>query len=67
LNFRHLLERHELGRQIFEQMGAHLQIEGFKLSTGAIVDATLIAAPSSTRNAKGDRDPEKKQSEKGNQ
>lgn len=67
LNFRHLLERHELGRQLFEQVGAHLQAKGFKLSTGTIVDATLIAAPSSTRNAKGERDPEMKQSKKGNQ
>jgi IS5 family transposase len=67
LNFRHLLERHELGRQIFEQVGVHLQARGFKLSTGTIVDATLIAAPSSTRNAKGERDPEMKQSKKGNQ
>lgn len=65
--FRHLLERHELGRQIFEQVGAHLQAQGFRLSTGTIVDATLIAAPSSTRNAQGARDPEMKQSKKGNQ
>lgn len=67
LNFRHLLERHELGRQLFERVGAHLQAQGFRLSTGTIVDATLIAAPSSTRNAQGARDPEMKQSRKGNQ
>jgi len=65
--FRHLLERHELGRRIFEQVGVHLQSQGFKLSTGTIVDATLIAAPSSTRNASGQRDPEMKQTKKGNQ
>lgn len=65
--FRHLLERHELGRQIFEQVGVHLQAKGFRLSTGTIVDATLIAAPSSTKNVKGERDPEMKQSKKGNQ
>lgn len=65
--FRHLLEHHELGRRIFEQVGAHLQAQGFKLSTGTIVDATLIAAPSSTKNAQGTRDPEMKQSKKGNQ
>lgn len=65
--FRHLLERHELGRQIFERVGVHLQAQGFRLSTGTIVDATLIAAPSSTKNAKGERDPEMKQSKKGNQ
>jgi IS5 family transposase len=62
-----LLERHELGRQIFERVGQHLQAKGFKLSTGTIVDATLIAAPSSTKNASGQRDPEMKQSKKGNQ
>lgn len=67
LNFRHLLERHDLGRQIFERVGQHLQAKGFKLSTGTIVDATLIAAPSSTKNAEGQRDPEMKQSKKGNQ
>jgi IS5 family transposase len=67
LNFRHLLERHDLGRQIFERVGQHLQAQGFKLSTGTIVDATLIAAPSSTKNAEGQRDPEMKQSKKGNQ
>lgn len=65
--FRHLLERHDLGRQIFEGVGQHLQAQGFRLSTGTIVDATLIAAPSSTKNAKGERDPEMKQSRKGNQ
>ena len=65
--FRHLLERHEPGRKIFEQVGVHLQVQGFRLSTGTIVDATLIAAPSSTRNSKGERDPEMKQSKRGNQ
>ena len=65
--FRHLLERHDLGRQIFERVGQHLQSQGFRLSTGTIVDATLIAAPSSTKNAEGQRDPEMHQSKKGNQ
>ncbi len=65
--FRHLLERQDLGRQIFEQVGAHLQAKGFRQVTGTIVDATLIAAPSSTKNAKGERDPEMKQAKKGNQ
>lgn len=65
--FRHLVERHEVGRQIFEQVGAHLQSQGFRLSTGTIVDATLIAAPSSTRNASGQRDPDMHQTKKGNQ
>lgn len=61
-----MLEPHELGRKIFEQVGVHLQVKGFRLSTGTIVDATLIAAPSSTKNSKGERDPEMKQSRKGN-
>lgn len=65
--FRHLLEQHDLGRQIFERVGMHLQSKGFRLSTGTIVDATLIAAPSSTKNAEGQRDPEMKQSRKGKQ
>ena len=65
--FRHLLERHELGQLIFQRVGEHLQAQGFKLSAGTIVDATLIAAPSSTKNAQGERDPEMHQSKKGNQ
>ena len=65
--FRHLLERHDLGRQVFERVGQHLQSQGFRLSTGTIVDATPIAAPSSTKNAEGQRDPEMHQSKKGNQ
>jgi IS5 family transposase len=65
--FRHLLERHGLGQQIFARVGEHLQARGFKLSSGTIVDATLIAAPSSTKNASGERDPEMRQSKKGNQ
>jgi IS5 family transposase len=65
--FRHLLERHGLGQQIFARVGEHLQARGFKLSSGTIVDATLIAAPSSTKNSEGQRDPEMHQSKKGNQ
>lgn len=65
--FRHLLERHGLGEQIFKGVAEHLQAQGFRLSTGTIVDATLIAAPSSTKNAEGKRDPEMHQSKKGNQ
>ncbi len=63
--FRHLLEQHELGRRIFERVGQHLQANGFRLSTGTIVDATLIAAPSSTKNSKGQRDPEMKRKRPG--
>ncbi len=67
LKFCHLLERHELGARLFEQVGAHLQAQGCRLSTGAIVDATLIAAPSYTKNVGQSRDPEIHQSKKGNQ
>jgi transposase, IS5 family len=65
--FRHLLEQHHLGRQIFEQVGRHLQDQGLKVSSGTIVDATIISAPSSTKNESGERDPEMKQTRKGNQ
>jgi transposase, IS5 family len=64
--FRHLLEEHGLGKRIFEAVGAHLQSKGMKVSSGTIVDATLIAAPSSTKNADGKRDPEMHQTKKGN-
>lgn len=65
--FRHLLERHELGRRLFEEVGRHLQAQGMKVSGGTIVDATIIAAPPSTKNASGERDPEMRQTKKGNQ
>ena len=65
--FRHLLERHGLGRRLFEEVGRHLQQHGFKVSTGTIVDATIINAPSSTKNQSGARDPEMRQTKKGNQ
>ena|SRR5712692_6602469 len=65
--FRHLLEQHHLGRQMFEQVGRHLQEQGLKVSSGTIVDATIINAPSSTKNKSGERDPEMKQTKKGNQ
>jgi transposase, IS5 family len=67
LRFRHLLERHELGAAIFAEVGRLLQARGLKLSAGSIVDATLIAAPSSTKNERRERDPEMKQTRKGNQ
>jgi IS5 family transposase len=63
--FRHLLEEHGLGKRIFEAVGAHLQRQGLKVSSGTIVDATIIAAPSSTKNADGERDPEMHQTRKG--
>jgi IS5 family transposase len=65
LRFRHLLEERELGQRIFERVGQLLQARGFKLSEGTIVDATLISAPQSTRNAAGQRDPEMGSTRKG--
>lgn len=67
LRFRHLLEKHRLGEAIFAEVGKLLQAKGLKLSGGTIVDATLIAAPSSTKNAEQRRDPEMKQTKKGKQ
>lgn len=67
LNFRHLLEAHDLGVALFAKVGELLQQNGLKLSGGTIVDATIIAAPSSTKNADGQRDPEMHQTKKGNQ
>lgn len=67
LHFRHLLEKHELGAALFAIVGELLQQNGLKLSGGTIVDATIIAAPSSTKNADGERDPEMHQTKKGNQ
>ena len=65
--FRHLLEQHELGERLFERVGEHLQQKGLRLSTGTIVDATIINAPSSTKNARQERDPEMHQTRKGKQ
>ncbi len=65
--FRHLLEAHDLGRRLFEEVQRHLAENGLKVSTGTIVDATIINAPSSTKNADKARDPEMRQTRKGNQ
>ncbi len=65
--FRHLLEKHEIGRQLFEQVHVHLERQGIKVSKGTIVDATIISAPSSTKNAAGARDPDMHQTKKGKQ
>lgn len=65
LNFRHLLEKHELGAAIFARVGELLIANGLKLSGGTIVDATIIAAPSSTKNQAGERDPEMHSTSKG--
>jgi IS5 family transposase len=67
LTFRHLLEKHGLGEQIFETVKAHLSARGMTMRQGTIVDATLIAAPSPTKNNEGKRDPEMHQIKKGNQ
>ena len=67
LTFRHLLEKHGLGEQIFETVKAHLSEKGMTMRQGTSVDATLIAAPSSTKNKEGKRDPEMHQTKKGNQ
>jgi len=64
--FRHRLEAHALGKKILATVNAHLASQGFKVSTGTIVDATIIAAPSSTKNSSGQRDPEMHQTKKGN-
>ena len=58
LRFRHLLEAHELGPQILQVINPKLAAHGLLLKTGTVVDATLIAAPSSTKNSSGERDPE---------
>jgi len=65
--FRHLLERNGLGTRLFQEVGRYLQRQGLHVSSGTIVDATIINAPSSTKNASGERDPEMHQTKKGNQ
>jgi IS5 family transposase len=65
--FRHLLEKHDLGKGLFLEVSGHLAAHGFRLSRGTIVDATIIEAPSSTKNADGARDPEMSQTKKGNE
>ena len=67
LNFRHLLEKHALGEALFEEINAHLDSLGHRLKTGTIVDASIITAPSSTKNRSGERDPEMHQTRKGKQ
>lgn len=67
LQFRHLLERHDLAKQILAEVNRYLAGHGMKLSRGTIVDATIIAAPPSTKNQDKARDPEMHQTRKGNQ
>jgi transposase, IS5 family len=65
--FRHLLETHRLGQQLFARIGEYLTKQGLQVSRGTIVDATIISAPSSTKNRTKERDPEMHQTKKGNQ
>jgi IS5 family transposase len=65
--FRHLLEEHDLGRRLFDEVQRHLAAKGLRVATGTIVDATIINAPASTKNADKARDPEMHQTKKGNQ
>ena len=67
LQFRHLLERHGLAKQVFAEVSKYLAEHGMKLSRGTIVDATIIAAAPSTKNKAKARDPEMHQTKKGNQ
>ena len=65
LAFRHFLEKHELGAKLFERVGEYEQ--SLLLREGTVVDATIIHAPTSTRNEKREKDPEMHQTRKGNQ
>ena len=67
LRFRHLLEKHDLAVDMLRVVNDLLQAKGLMMKKGTVVDATLIAAPSSTKNADGERDPEMHQTKKGNQ
>ena len=65
--FGHLLEEHRLGEQILGQVNLHLQAQGVRITTGTIVDATILHAPTSTKNREQQRDPEMHQTRKGKQ
>ena len=67
LNFRHLLVHYKLGQSLLEEINAHLESQGLKLPEGTIVDATIIEAPSSSKNRAGERGPEMHQTKRGNQ
>lgn len=67
LNFRHFIERHKLGQRLFDNVQEHLKSKGLALREGRIVDATIISAPTSTKNKQGERDPEMHQTKKGNE
>ena len=67
LNFRHLLEERQLGEGLMEEINRHLATQGLRLREGTIVDASIIEAPSSTKNGAGERDPQMRQTKKGNE
>ena len=67
LNFRHLLEERHLGQGLMEEINCHLASQGLRLREGTIVDASIIEAPSSTKNGAGERDPQMRQTKKGNE
>lgn len=67
LPFRHLLEKHDLGGAMLQTMNEYLESRGIRISRGTIVDATILHAPSSTKNRSGERDPEMHQTRKGKQ
>ena len=67
LNFRRLLETHQLGGAILQEVNGHLEAQGLLLREGTIMDASIISAPSSTKNQAKERDPEMHQTKKGNQ
>ena len=67
LRFRHLLEEHQLCGKILDTVNLYLESKGIRIGTGTIVDATIIHAPSSTKNSSGERDPEMHQTRKGRQ
>ncbi len=67
MNFRHRLEQHQLARQLFESINQWLSDAGIMMTQGTLVDATIIEAPSSTKNKRQQRDPEMHQTKKGNQ
>jgi len=63
--FRHLLEKHNLGEKMLEAVNVHLEKKGIRISSGTIVDATILQAPGSTKNREQQRDPEMHQTRKG--
>ena len=67
LHFRHLLERHNLGKKLFDEVNRYLKSKGLSVREGSIVDASIISAPTSTKNKARERDPQMHQTKKGNE